>query len=61
MKTKEYTTINVALKTGMAAVWDAEKDEWDDYFYDGKFFVIKKNGTWVGMNNVDVIASIVVK
>ncbi len=61
MKTKEYTTINVALKTGMTAVWDAEKGEWDDYSYDCGIFIIKKDGAWVGIYNMDVIASIVVK
>lgn len=36
-------------------------DSWDDYLYDGKFFIIKKDGAWVGMYNLDYVISIIVK
>lgn len=36
-------------------------DKWDDYLYDGKYFIIKKDGVWVGMYNLDYVISIVVK
>lgn len=36
-------------------------NDWDDYMYDGKYFIIKKNGVWVGMYNLDYVISIIVK
>lgn len=58
---KNYNTIEVALKNGHSAVWEANKDEWDDYAYDGKALIIKKDGAWVGIYNFDGIISVVVK
>ena len=54
-------TIDVTFKNGHSAVWEASKDEWDDYAYDGKVFIIKKRGAWVGIYNMDCIISVVVK
>ncbi len=53
--------IRIALTTGMTACWEADKGEWDDYFYDGKTFVIKKNGEWVGFYNINNVISIIVE
>lgn len=25
------------------------KGEWDDYYYDGNFIIVKNEGSWVGM------------
>ena len=37
------------------------KDEFDDYTYDGKFFIIKRNGEWVGFYNLEYVISIIIK
>lgn len=39
---KNYNTIEVSFSNGHSAVWEADKDEWDDYSYDGTAFIIKK-------------------
>ncbi len=52
-------TITIALTNNVEVKW--EKGEWDDYHYDGKYFIIKKDGAWVGMYNLDYIIGIVVK
>lgn len=54
-----YQTIKIAMKNSKQVVW--KKDEWDDYMYDGKFFIIKKNNTWVGFYNLDKVVSIIVQ
>ena len=51
--------IIITMKSSTEAVWN--KGEWDDYHYDGKCFVIKKDGSWVGIYNMDCVISIVVK
>ena len=58
---ENYETINVTLKAGYTAEWEASKGEWDDYYYDGTVFVVKKNGAWVGIYNMDNVISVVVK
>lgn len=55
----KFETIKVAMKNSIQAVW--EKDEWDDYFYDGKFFIIKKNGSQVGFYNLNEVVSIIIQ
>ena len=50
-----------ALKNGMTACWEADKGEWDDYTYDGKAFIVKKNREYVGIYNMDCVSSIIVK
>lgn len=58
---KKYNVIEITLKNGHTAVWKADKDEWDDYAYDGAAFIIKKDGAWVGIYNMDHVISVVVK
>ena len=58
---KNYNRIEVAFASGHTATWEADKDEWDDYAYDGKVFIIKKQGSWVGLYNMDHVISVVVK
>ncbi len=57
----KYNVIEIALKSGHSAVWEADKDEWDDYIYDGTAFIVIKDGEWVGIYNMDSIISVVVK
>lgn len=54
-------TIEVNLRSGERVTWEANKGEWDDYSYRGDVFVIMKNGAWVGIYNMDVVHSIIVK
>ncbi len=58
---KNYKTIEVTFTNGHSAVWEADKGEWDDYAYDGSAFIIKKDGTWVGIYNMNHVISVVVK
>lgn len=58
---KNYNTIEVTMKDGQSSIWEADKDEWDDYAYDGKVFIIKKNGSWNGIYNMDCVLSVIVK
>lgn len=61
MEKKNYNTIEVTLKNRHTATWEAEKGEWDDYAYDGKVLIIKKDGAWIGIYNMDSVISVVVK
>lgn len=56
-----YKTIKIAFKSGNEAIWDAEAGEWDDYFYDGKMFIVIKNKAWVGFYNIDCINNIIIE
>lgn len=58
---KTYNIIEVTLKNGHCSVWEADKAEWDDYAYTGSAFIIKNNGCWVGIYNMDNVISVVVK
>ena len=61
MEKKNYKTIEVTLKDGSSAIWEADKGDWDDYAYDGKVLIIKKDGAWIGIYNMDSVISVVVK
>ena len=37
------------------------KGEFDDYMYDGKFFIVICNGKWIGFYNLEHVISIIVK
>jgi len=54
-------TIKVGLKSGMTAIWETAKGEWDDYMYIDGLFVIKKDGAWVGVYNMDIVGSVIVE
>lgn len=58
---EKYKTIEVSFKSGHTAVWDSDQGDWDDYAYDGKVFIVKKNGAWVGIYNMDCVLSVVIK
>ncbi|MEG2354259.1 MAG: hypothetical protein RSB70_06475 [Clostridium sp.] len=50
--------ICISFKNGRTCIWEDNKDGWDDYEYDKKCFIIKKNGIYIGIYNFDSIASI---
>ncbi len=50
--------IQIALKNGKLVVW--EEDEWDDYSYEEKHFIVKKNNARIGIYNLDEVAAIIV-
>lgn len=57
-----YRYLEIAFKDNTTTLWDAEKEEWFDYSYDGTMFIVKdKNGAWVGFYNIDCVRSIIVK
>ena len=51
--------IKITMTNSQEVTWD--KTEYDNYMYDGKFFIIAKNGEWIGFYNLDAVISIVVK
>lgn len=40
---------------------ELEKDEWDDYTCDGKFFIVMKNRIWIAFYNPDEVRAIIVE
>lgn len=58
---KNYTTIEVTMKSGKSAMWLSDNEEWDDYAYDGNVFAIKCGGKLVGIYNMDCVESVVVR
>lgn len=52
------STIKIKMFDSEDIKWTGSS--WDDYSYDGKFFIVKKDGAWVGMYNLDYIISIMV-
>ena len=56
-----YKTITITFKNGSTCILEAEKEDWDDYSYDGKALIVKKGGAWVDIYNMDCIFSVVVK
>ena len=51
--------IKIIMTNSEEVKWTGDK--WDDYLYDGKYFIIKKDGVWVGMYHLDYVFSLVVK
>lgn len=51
--------ITVTMKDGNFAEW--EKDEWDDYTYDGKFFIVMKDRIWIAFYNLNEVRTIIVE
>lgn len=54
-----YSTIEITFKSGDTIRYN--KDEWDDYSYDGKSVCVKKDGAWVGIYNFDHVFSVELK
>lgn len=51
--------IKVVFKNGSVVKWKPR--EYTDYKYDGKCFIIIRNGQWVGFYNMDSVVSIIIK
>lgn len=58
-RTDKYGMITITMKDRNFAEW--KKGEWDDYTYDGKFFIVMKNKTWIGFYNLDEVRTVVVE
>lgn len=43
--------IEITFRSGETVTYD--KDDWDDYAYDGKAVIVKNKGAWVGIYNFD--------
>lgn len=54
-----YSTLEITFKSGDTISYN--KDEWDDYSYDGKSVCVKKDGAWVGIYNIDHVFSVELK
>ena len=52
-------TINIRMDNGDKIKWI--EGTWNDYMYDDKFFIIRKEGIRVGLYNLDFIVSIVIE
>lgn len=55
----DYETITIIMKDGKYA--ELEKDNWDNYTYDGKFFIVMKNRIWIAFYNLDEVRTIIVE
>jgi len=51
--------IKIVFKNGCICKW--KQNEYTDYKYDGKCFIIIRDEQWVGFYNVDSIVSIIIK
>lgn len=56
----EYANkIEITFKSGETTTYD--KNEWDDYAYDGKAVIVKYKGAWVGIYNFDNVFCVELK
>lgn len=51
--------IEITFKSGETISYG--KGEWDDYAYDGKAVIVKKNSTWIGIYNFDNVFCVELK
>lgn len=51
--------IEITFKSGETISYG--KGEWDDYAYDGKAVIVKKNSTWIGIYNFDDVFCVELK
>lgn len=54
-----YEKIEITFKSGETISYG--KDEWDDYAYDGKAVIVKKNSAWIGIYNFDDVFCVELK
>ncbi len=48
--------INITLSNGSFTQWN--RDQFTDYMYDGKCFIVIKDHQWVGIYNLDFVLSV---
>jgi hypothetical protein len=51
--------IEITFKSGETISYS--KGEWDDYAYDGKAVIVKKNSAWIGIYNFDDVFCVELK
>lgn len=51
--------IKITMSNSQEVKWG--KEEYDNYMYDGKCFIIMKNGEWIGFYNLNAVISVIVK
>ena len=51
--------IKIVLKNGCVVKWTRE--EYSDYKYDGKCFILIKDERWISFYNMDSVVSIIIK
>lgn len=51
--------IEITFKSGETIAY--EKDQWDDYAYDGKAIIVKLKGAWIGIYNFDHVFCVELK
>lgn len=56
---ESYEKIEITFKSGETITYKV--NEWDDYSYDGKAFIVKKGGAWIGIYNFSDIFCVEVK
>ena len=54
-----FEKIEITFKSGETISYG--KDEWDDYAFDGKAVIVKKNGAWIGIYNFDDVFCVELK
>lgn len=54
-----YEKIEITFKSGETISYG--KGEWDDYAYDGKAVIVKKNSAWIGIYNFDDVFCVELK
>lgn len=52
----KYSKITITFKNGESVTFN--KNDWDDYSYDGKSVIVKNEGAWVGIYNLDIVAAV---
>lgn len=50
--------IKITFKNGNTCIWKSE--EYTDYKYDGKCFIIAKGEQWIAIYNIDSVISVVI-
>lgn len=50
--------IKITFKNGNTCIW--KREEYTDYKYDGKCFIVINGEQWIGIYNIDSIISVVI-
>ena len=58
MSKRKKQKIKVFFKDGKSDV--IPQRFWDDYEYNNGLFVVKRDGAWIGIYNMDVVACVVI-